>query len=158
MMSEPFKAYSAVFPIILSEDGQKILLHLRQNTGYQDGKWDTAASGHVDAGESAKQAAVRECQEEIGIKVKRECLEFVHLSHHFSESDRTYYHIYFVVNAYEGTPMIMEPEKAAHLEWFKLDSLPDEMVPCRKIAIESWRNNIMYTELSGEDVKITSKM
>jgi len=146
-MNEPFKVCSAVFPIILSEDRQHILMHLRQNTGYQDGKWDTAASGHVDAGESAKQAVCRECKEEIGIDVNAKDLEFAHLAHHFSESDRTYYHIYFVVKEYEGVPVIMEPEKAVFLEWFDLRELPEPMIPCRKIAIEAWCDNVMYTEV-----------
>lgn len=142
-----FKSYSAVFPIILSEDKQKILLHLRQNTGYEDGKWDTAASGHVDAGETAKQAATRECKEEIGIDVKIDDLAFAHLTHHFSESDRTYYHIYFVVNRYDGKPTIMEPNKASDLRWFDLNGLPNNIVPCRKVALDAWRNNIRYTEI-----------
>ena len=144
-----FKSYSAIFPIILSNNGQKILLHLRQNTGYQDGKWDTAASGHVDAAESAKQATVRECKEEIGITTTEDQLEFVHLSHHFSESGRTYYHIYFLVTSYEGIPTIMEPDKAIDLKWFHLDGLPSNLIPCRKIAIEAWRKGIKYTEIKG---------
>ena len=147
-----FKSYSAIFPIILSDNKQKILLHLRQNTGYQDGKWDTAASGHVDAGESAKQATVRECKEEIGIHVKVDDLEFAHLAHHFSESGRTYYHIYFLITHYEGVPTIMEPDKATALQWFNLDDLPDNFIPCRKIAIESWKKNILYTEVKNDDV------
>ena len=147
----PFKAYSAVFPIILSNDGQKILLHLRQNTGYQDGKWDTAASGHVEQGESAKQAAIRECKEEVGIDVKAHDLEFAHLMHHFSESDRTYYHIYFLVGNYMGVPTIMEQDKAADLCWFNLNHLPHDLIPCRKIAIEAWCTGISYTEVSDSD-------
>ncbi|MCL2559259.1 MAG: NUDIX domain-containing protein [Turicibacter sp.] len=142
-----FKNYSAVFPIILSEDGQKILLHLRQNTGYQDGKWDTAASGHVDANEAARQATIRECKEEIGIDVATSDLEFIHLTHHFSESERIYYHLYFLVKSYAGTPTIMEPEKAAKLKWFDLTDLPNAMVPCRKIAIEAWQQGSAYTEI-----------
>ena len=143
-----FKSYSAVFPIILRKDQQEILLHLRQNTGYRDGYWDTAASGHVDALESAKQAVCRECKEEIGIDVKIEDLEFVHLCHHFSESNRAYYHIYFVVNEYKGSPTIMESNKAVDLKWFSLRDLPEDMIPCRKTAIESWRKGIMYTEIA----------
>jgi len=149
MMNEPSKAYSAVFPVILSEDEQKILLHLRQNTGYQDGKWDTAASGHVDEGESAKQATIRECKEEIGIDVNINDLKFIHMSHHFSESGRTYYHIYFIVNSYTGIPTIMEPDKATDLKWFNLSDLPDNMVPCRKIALEAWCHGENYTEISN---------
>jgi 8-oxo-dGTP pyrophosphatase MutT (NUDIX family) len=147
----PFKNYSAVFPIILSDDGQKVLLHLRQNTGYRDGYWDTAASGHVDANEAAKQATVRECKEEINIDVNVDDLVFAHLTHHFSESDKTYYHIYFVVNNYDGLPTIMEPDKSARLKWFNLSDLPVDMIPCRKVAIEAWKNGILYTEIFDGD-------
>ena len=47
---EHYRSYSAVFPILLREgaNGQEVLLHLRQNTGYMDGCWDFAGSGHVD--------------------------------------------------------------------------------------------------------------
>ena len=55
-MTEHHKSYSAVFPILLRDGpaGREVLLHLRQNTGYQDGTWDIAGSGHVDAGETAR--------------------------------------------------------------------------------------------------------
>ena len=47
---EHYRSYSAVFPILLREgaNGREVLLHLRQNTGYMDGHWDFAGSGHVD--------------------------------------------------------------------------------------------------------------
>jgi len=146
----PHKTYSAIFPIILSEDRSQLLLHLRQNTGYCDGFWDTAASGHVEADETAKEAVVRECQEEIGIDVCVNDLEFAHLTHHFSESDRNYYHIYFVVKAYTRTPAIMEPDKCSELRWFDLNKLPDEMIPCRKMAIEAWMDEVAYTEVEDK--------
>ena len=58
MAKEYFRTLSAVFPIILRREGGRtqILLHLRQNTGYMDGFWDVAGSGHVDGGETASQA------------------------------------------------------------------------------------------------------
>ena len=148
-MSKAFKSYSAVFPIILNDDGREILLHLRQNTGYCDEYWDTAASGHVDEGESAKQATVRECKEEIGIDVKMDDLEFVHLSHHV-DPNMSYYHVYFYVKYYEGIPAIMEPEKAAELRWFNLQSLPEDMIPVRKQALEAFCDDVKYTEVVGE--------
>ncbi|MET0977876.1 MAG: NUDIX domain-containing protein, partial [Paeniglutamicibacter terrestris] len=40
--------------------GDQVLLQLRQNTGFLDGHWACAAAGHVEAGESASAAAVRE--------------------------------------------------------------------------------------------------
>ena len=51
---EHYRSYSAVFPILLREgaNGREVLLHLRQNTGYMDGCWDFAGSGHVDENET----------------------------------------------------------------------------------------------------------
>ena len=67
---EHYRSYSAVFPILLREgaNGQEVLLHLRQNTGYMDGCWDFAGSGHVDENETARQAVTRECLEELDRK------------------------------------------------------------------------------------------
>lgn len=149
-MGEHFKTLSAVFPIILQEkDGSlQILLHRRKNTGYQDGKWDIAASGHVDEGETAKMAAVRECAEELGIDVKITDLSFVHLSHRVnSNGGRTYYDIYFAVNKYVGIPQIMEPDKCSELSWFKIDDLPNEIINVRKTVLDNYKNNIQYSEV-----------
>ncbi len=149
-MGKHFKSLSAIFPIILQEkdDTIQILLHRRKNTGYQDGKWDIAASGHVDEGETAKMAVVRECAEELGIDVKIKDLSFVHLSHRVSNTGgRTYYDIYFVVNKYHGIPKVIEPDKCSELRWFKIDDLPNEIIDIRKIALDNYRNEIQYSEV-----------
>ncbi len=148
-MEHHFRSLSAVFPIILKDkDGNvQILLHRRQNTGYKDGKWDIAASGHVDEGETAKMAVVRECAEELGIDVKITDLSFVHLSHRLNNSGRTYYDIYFLVNRYEGIPKIMEPDKCSELSWFDINDLPNEIIEIRKTVLENYKNNIQYSEV-----------
>lgn len=149
-MGKHFKSFSAIFPIILQEkdDTIQILLHRRKNTGYQDGKWDIAASGHVDEGETAKMAVVRECAEELGIDVKIKDLSFVHLSHRVSNTGgRTYYDIYFVVNKYHGIPKVIEPDKCSELRWFKIDDIPNEIIDIRKIALDNYRNDIQYSEV-----------
>ena len=92
---EHYRSYSAVFPILLREgaNGREVLLHLRQNTGYMDGCWDFAGSGHVDENETARQAVARECLEELGITVDPADAEFVHLCHRVAGGDgRTYRH------------------------------------------------------------------
>lgn len=149
-MGKHYKSLSAIFPIILQEkdDTIQILLHRRKNTGYQDGKWDIAASGHVDEGETAKMAVVRECAEELGIDVKIKDLSFVHLSHRVSNNGgRTYYDIYFVVNKYHGIPKVIEPDKCSELRWFNIDDLPNEIIDIRKIVLDNYKNDIQYSEV-----------
>ena len=104
---EHYRSYSAVFPILLREgaNGREVLLHLRQNTGYMDGCWDFAGSGHVDENETARQAVARECLEELGITVDPADAEFVHLCHRVAGGDgRTYYDLCFVIRKYDGIP------------------------------------------------------
>ena len=149
-MSEHFRAFSAIFPLILRTDGRKteILLHRRQNTGWQDGKWDIAGSGHVDEGETARSAVSRECKEELGIDVKIDDLSFALLSHRLSE--KTYYDMYFVVNNYTGVPRIIETEKCAELKWFDINALPSDMIACRRTAVEAYKNKDCYNEIIGD--------
>ena len=146
-MNVHFMSLSAVFPIIIkTEDtGTQILLHRRENTGFQDSKWDIAGSGHVDKNETAMSATIRECEEELGISVNTGDLEFAHLSHRLSR-DRTYYDIYFIIKAYSGTPTIMEPGKCSGLEWFPLNNLPADMIDCRKQDVQNYLNNKPYSE------------
>ena len=150
MAKEYFRTLSAVFPIILRREGGRtqILLHLRQNTGYRDGFWDVAGSGHVDGGETASQALCRECFEELGIRVRPQDTEFARLTHSVDSADETetYYHLFFFVRAYEGTPRIMEPDKSAALEWFDLDRLPDGMVPALRNDVGELMRGVVYGE------------
>ncbi len=148
-MSQHFPCYSAVFPLLLRErNGQReVLLHRRHNTGYMDGKWDIAGSGHVDEGETARQALARECGEELGIRVRPEDAEFAHVCHRLGkEGDRTYYDLYFFVHAYQGTPAIMESHKCDGLAWFSLDALPEDMIDFRRLHLHQALNGELYDE------------
>ena len=59
--------------IYVVEDG-KVLLSRRANTGWMDGKL-CAPGGHVEAGETPRQAMVREIHEELGADAAIEVLE-----------------------------------------------------------------------------------
>ena len=146
-MSEHYRTLSAIFPILLRcEKGiMQILLHRRENTGYQDGRWDLSGSGHVDEGETAREAVVRECRDELGIAVCEEDVTFVHLSHRLS-ADKIYYDLYFKVGKYSGSPSIAEPEKSSALTWFDIDNLPEDIIAVRKADLENVRNGIFYSE------------
>jgi mutator protein MutT len=140
---------SAVFPIIIrnKEEKRQILLHVRKNTGYMDGKWDVAGSGHVDEGETATHAVIRECAEELGITVSEEDIEFGHLSHNVDLSgEHTYYNIYFFIHKYEGNARIMEPEKSENLQWFDVDNLPNNMIDVRQKDIIHCIKKELYSE------------
>ena len=128
----------AVFLVIAREG--KILLQLRQNTGYMDGKWDTAASGHVDEGERLEDAMVRETMEEIGVKVEKK--DFRLMGFEYDETC-SYFRGFFGCERYEGEPRVMEPEKNGGLEWFELMDLPD-LTPGAAEAVDMVRRGVFY--------------
>ena len=146
---EHYRSYSAGFPILLRDgtDGREVLLHLRQNTGYMDGTWDFAGSGHVDENETARQAVARECREELGIAVDPADAEFVHLCHRVAGGDgRTYYDMCFVIRRYQGEPAVMEPEKNAGLRWFPAGALPENISSAVEAMLSCCLAGIPYSE------------
>ena len=105
---------------------REILLQRRQNTGYMDGKYDFAASGHLKAGESVEQAMRREAKEELGIIVGK--MDYKMLVQDVKEG---YFKCVFLAREkdWRGTPEIMEPRKCSELRWYALEALPeDEMI------------------------------
>lgn len=118
----------AVFLILTRKKGDKteVLLQRRFNTGYMDGKYDTACSGHLEEGEELSNAIIREAKEELGIYIKEKDLKFVALIHPYKDG---YLNVFFKADTYTGNPTIMEPDKCDDLQWFNLDNLPKDTVP-----------------------------
>lgn len=56
---------------IVSEDGQSVLLLCKNRPAFLVGKW-TGIGGHIEEGETPREAMVRECEEECGLKVAAE--------------------------------------------------------------------------------------
>ncbi|HEY0619506.1 MAG TPA: NUDIX domain-containing protein [Kribbella sp.] len=111
--------------------GDEVLLLLRANTGYMDGYWAVPA-GHVEQGESALTAALREVREEVGVKIDPADLVPVTAMHRtggngLAIDERVDF--FFTASRWEGEPRLMEPDKAAGLDWYSLDKLPDPVVP-----------------------------
>ncbi|PYI37167.1 DNA mismatch repair protein MutT [Arthrobacter psychrolactophilus] len=116
-----------------------VLLQLRQNTGYMDGHWATAAAGHVEAGESAEAAAIREAYEELGVRIAAEHLVPLTAMHRFKPQGSPLEQrvdFFFSADLWAGEPRIMEGDKAADLQWFSLNALPEVIVPHERYVLE----------------------
>lgn len=117
-----------------------MLLQLRQNTGFMDGRWACAAAGHVEAGESALAAALREAAEETGLRV--DPLDLLPLSTLHRRIDgqgalAQRVDFFFSTTRWEGTATIMEPGKCAAMEWFDLHDLPEPMPEHERYVLEN---------------------
>jgi 8-oxo-dGTP diphosphatase len=122
---------------------ERILLLRRCKTDYEDGKYSVIA-GHMEDGETAREAICREALEEIGIELTPDDLTFAQVVHRADRGQRI--GLFFSAFRWRGEPRNMEPHKADDLRWFPLDELPDNMVPYVRTAIERWRIGAFYGE------------
>lgn len=144
-MKERYQSKVAVFLILTREiEGQtQILLQERCNTGYMDGKYDTACSGHLKKGESLSMALCREAKEEINLDIQEKNLELVSIIHPYQED---YINVFFTTNKYIGTPKIIEPNKCDDLKWFNINELPENTIIRIRNVIKNMKKGIIYDD------------
>ena len=145
------KAIPAVY-LFLQKDN-KILISRRYNTGYQDGIYQVPA-GHVDEGELPTEAMVREAKEEVGIEVRPEDLEIVHVSYrpkHDQTDNRVDF--FFRVKKWQGEVKNMEPNKCDDLKWVPFSEIPANMTLHIRNAIDGMTKGIFFEEIGIELLK-----
>jgi len=126
---------------------QQILLLRRYNTGYEDGNYSVVA-GHVEAGETVTQAAMREAREEAGVTITPQDISVLQVMHRKSEEERVDFFV--LIKNWRGEIVNQEPQKCDDLNWFALPQLPHNTIPYVKSAIENYRNGIFYSEFGWQ--------
>ena len=147
MVKQRFKITPSVYLVLIQ--GNKVLLSRRYNTGYFDGNYSFPA-GHLDGNETLKQSMVREVKEEIDVVIDPAELELVHtMNRRIPGNERVDF--FFTTKKWQGEPKIMEHNKCDDLSWFELNNLPQNIIPYIKQAIDSFLNDIIYSEREGKE-------
>ena len=110
------------------------MLQQRANTGFMDGKYDGSATGHVEPNESIHEAALRELEEEIGVKADVNDLKLVLVAQ--MDVDKPYLNFAFICERWEGEPRIAEPEKNTDLVWHDISLEGIELTPMMSLLRE----------------------
>ena len=146
MSKERFKVVPAVYLIVKNDN--KILLSLRENTGYMDGHYSLVA-GHLDGNEPARFACIREANEEAGMNLKMNDLKPSCIMHRLTP-ERECIDIFFIIENYNGNLKNMEPNKCGGLEYFDVDNLPNNLIDYVKVGIENSLSGKFYCEYGFE--------
>ena len=140
-VAERFRVVPAAY--VLLRRGDEVLLQLREGTGFMDGHWALAAAGHVEDGESVYDAGCREAHEELGVTVDPADLVPLTSMHRTQLNGRSIderVDWFFTCVRWTGEPVLQEPDKAADLGWFALDSLPAPVVPHELMVLTRLRS------------------
>lgn len=126
--------------------GDDVLLQCRANTGYMDGCWVAGAAGHVELGESAVAAAVREADEELGIRLVASDLDLLTVMQRTDgtgEPREQRVDWFWTARSWVGDPRIREPAKCSGLAWHPLSTLPDRVPDYERWVLAQWRDGLL---------------
>jgi 8-oxo-dGTP pyrophosphatase MutT (NUDIX family) len=126
----------------------KILLSRRFNTGYRDGEYSVPA-GHLDGNETVRAAAAREAAEEVGVQIEKDDILFSSVMHRNEGDERVDFFLH--VLAWRGEPLNNEPNKCDDLYWEHVDSLPANIIPYVRRAIQNHRKGIRFDEFGWQE-------
>ena len=121
---------------------KQILMLKRAGTGYCDGYFDLPG-GHLEANEDIFDGMIREAKEEIGISIKREDMEILHIYHRYKGGMLKFV---FKTDKYNGIPINNELDKCEKIEWIDFEYLPENIVPSIKIELDNIKNGVYYSK------------
>ena len=124
-MQEPQKEKAKVGVSVLVKKGDRILLEKRQHTSHGNGTWGPP-SGHIDFGEAPEQTAIRETQEETGVKIDEVKFRVI-TNDVFEQEHKHYITIWFDANYVSGEAGVRAPQEESEVGWFSWHDLPQPL-------------------------------
>lgn len=128
--------------LILYNRGSILLLRQKK---VQGGNF-TLVGGTIENYEFAKEALIREAEEEAGLVVKKEDLQLAHVLHKKTKSKGQRMTLYFKASKWSGKLKTGEPAKFKGVSWFSLDALPVNLSDTVRHVLNKYRHGELYSE------------
>ncbi len=118
---------------MLIVDNGKLLLAKRKKAPEAE-HWGILG-GKLEKGEILKEAAIREAEEECGLRIGDAA--FLLLSEQIDIDGQHWISAIFTAHEMEGQARIAEPHAFSEMAWFKLDTLPAPLTVAAQDAIKA---------------------
>jgi len=108
---------------IVAPDGRILLQRRSLKKDNNPGLWDVSAAGHVSAGETAIETAIRETREELGLALDPAELQWVttlresSVLHGGTYIDNEFHEIFLVRRVVDLQSLALDPEEVAEVQW-----------------------------------------
>jgi len=118
---------------LLNPDGELLLQKRALSKENDPGLWDVSVAGHVSAGETALASAVREVEEEIGLKVAAERLEFLfrekesRILNEGSYLDNEWHEVYLWKVEVDTSVMTLQESEVSDVKWMGLAEFAEKI-------------------------------
>ena len=128
--------------LILYSRGRILLLRQKK---IQGGNY-TLVGGTIEKTEFAKEALIRESEEEAGLILKAGDLQLAHVLHKRPRTKKQRITLYFKASNWTGKLKTGEPNKFRGVAWFQLDNLPGNLSTTVRHVLEQYRSGQLYSE------------
>jgi isopentenyldiphosphate isomerase len=120
-----------VHVLIFNDLGEMVLQLRSRNKSFCPHHWSTAVGGHVLSGESYEQAALRESEEEIGVRLP---VRFAHKDVY--RDPRGFNKFLVTYTARYNGPFAVGPEEVERAEYFSLEKIKEMVASGEKFHPE----------------------
>jgi len=141
---------------ILTPRNQLLLQRRAEVKENYPGLWDVSVAGHISAGETAIEAALREASEEIGIDLGNDRFDSVAriaeevVLHDGRYRDNEIHDIYLVRRAIDPTALVLQAEEVAAVRLVGIQELARMAASRDRSLVPHWREyEVLIARLSG---------
>lgn len=119
---------------VTREEGGRVQVLLQKRAANKDsfpGRYDTSSAGHIQAGDEPEESAIRELEEELGIRAKPEELIFAgtfaiayekeFYGKMFRDSEIAFVYVY--TGQVDAAALTLQEEEVERVDWFDLDTV-----------------------------------
>jgi isopentenyldiphosphate isomerase len=126
--------HRAVHILVFNGEDQLFLQKRSMNKDMNAGLWDTSAAGHVDAGEDYDSCAIREVEEELGIRVH--ALEPLFKLPATAATGMEFIEVYRCTHS---GPFILAPDEIDAGNWFSMTELSARIAEDDPLLTETFK-------------------
>ncbi|MDA8596584.1 NUDIX domain-containing protein [Flavobacteriaceae bacterium] len=122
-------AHRSIHLWLCNENFTEFIIQKRSiNKDSYPGLWDVSVAGHISIGETPEQTAIRETQEELGIQLKEQNLQFTGINHKQKIHgpnfiDHEFQYIFLCVFNLDLEDLILQSSEVSQVQWISTSKL-----------------------------------